>query len=488
MGSVAKWDKYKNLSVRISAGDDQELQGSGILYRRELKKPALILTAAHVLKNIEKKFGRNAVCYFDCADCTGEDRQIECVFEEGKSVFFHSQYSVETNDYDVAMIVVPWQEWMEETIVILIKPAEEEKQKGWGFPVGMDKECRKGNKRAGMEKLKGRMDSSIESFRYKLSHKLPNPTKKRESTMKGYSGTGLFEESDTEIRLVGIVSKAAGDETTGGHLWATNAKEILEMIEYYKMESRMPTSLKIYKEQAANEIGRERREETGFFLDCANCLINKENLTPENIFKNDKGAEINLNCNETKKICVEYWKGQLLWKSLVRGVLEKKEIQMLQPSLLLPCSGNTDELQNVELVTICADEKQETVICSLIKKNYFAKNVEHENLKDKMIFVLNGKNATMCDSTVTRRQCRRIMQDIAGEYQTTDREALAQITSNMRDDPYEERFDIVSGQIKKCNLAVFGMGKIRQIWKEGQGNKEKMKQKWERLVEDVWEE
>ena len=45
-------------------------------------------------------------------------------------------------------------------------------------------------------------------------------------------------------------------------------------------------------------------------------------------------------------------------------------------------------------------------------------------------------------STVTRRQCRRIMQDIAGEYQTTDREALAQITSNMRDDPYEERFDI----------------------------------------------
>lgn len=35
MGSVAKWDKYKNLSVRISAGDDQELQGSGILYRRE---------------------------------------------------------------------------------------------------------------------------------------------------------------------------------------------------------------------------------------------------------------------------------------------------------------------------------------------------------------------------------------------------------------------------------------------------------------------
>lgn len=65
---------------------------------------------------------------------------------------------------------------------------------------------------------------------------------------------------------------------------------------------------------------------------------------------------------------------------------------------------------------------------------------------------------------------------------------MAQITSNMRDDPYEERFDIVSGQIKKCNLAVFGMGKIRQIWKEGQGNKEKMKQKWERLVEDVWEE
>lgn len=489
MGSASKWNDYKNLSIRISAGDKQELHGTGVLYKTRAGKQVLILTAAHVIKNIENKFGTNARCYFDCATGNGHDKQIKCVLEDGKSVFYHPKYCIETSEYDVAMVVVPWQDWMESLITIPIEPAEEEKQQGWGFPESMDIECKKESKRAGLKKLEGEMDSSIEEFRYKLSHELPNLSKKREQMMRGFSGTGLFEElSNTKIHLVGIVSKAAGDETSGGSLWAMNATAIREMIKHYNMDIEIPASMEEFRELAADEIGRERKEETGFFLDCANHLIRKENLTPEYVLKNDLGADINLKCKQVKIACKEYWKGQILWKAMVNGVLEKSGFEIVHPNFSLPCGNNINDSQDVEVVMICADEKQEKVICSLLEKNYFARNSEHGNLRDKMIFLLNGINAIMCDSTVTRRQCRHIMQDITNQYQAMDREALVNMASNMLEDPYEDRFDIVSGQIRQCNLAILGIGKIRQIWKEGRGNKEKMKAKWEGLVEEVWEE
>ena len=93
MGSVAKWDKYKNLSVRISAGDDQELQGSGILYRRELKKPALILTAAHVLKNIEKKNNSGILYGVQLTNRNGKElkERFEIIYKNRKNKTKKSQ-------------------------------------------------------------------------------------------------------------------------------------------------------------------------------------------------------------------------------------------------------------------------------------------------------------------------------------------------------------------------------------------------------------
>lgn len=481
------WNEIKNLSVRIAIarGTKKFLLGTGVLYRRGFEEPALILTAAHVLKDGKENPEQEKQYYFDCADSEGRDRRIVCSLKMGEKILIHPDYEEISKKNDVAAFIVPWEEWMKNLPSVLLGAGREKEEQGWGFPERMDEEYSDDERRTGIKRLNGIRDDYDNGLRYTLEHSLPNPTKPRESMMKGFSGTGLFEKSSIGIRLVGLVSRAAGGETAGGELMAVGAMAIIQMLQHYRVEISLPDSLNKYRELVSDEI-RQKGAARGLFLKSLKALIKDENLTPKCLLENDKGAKIDLKCNERRECCFEYWKGQLLWRAFLKGIWDKMGKDLIQPRICV--SYDTKEhsdTKDPEAVYICAEESEETVICKLIQEDYFG---EKEKLADRTIVLLNGKDPKLCECMVTRGECRRMIQDIAGEYEYRDPDEFVEKTRNLLKEKNEGDFDIIKGQLKECNLAVLGIGKIRQMWKEGKGDKEKMKQKMEGVVKEIWEE
>lgn len=487
MDSTMEWDEIKNLSVRIAVatGTAESLVGTGVLYRRGFKEPALILTAAHVLDDAKENPEQEKQYYFDCADSEKKGRRIVCSLKMGEKILIHPDYDKDSKENDVAAFVVPWEEWMKDLPSVLIGSGRGKKEHGWGFPEGMNTEYRESKRRAGMADLDGEKNAYESDIEYILKHDLPNPTKTRENTMVGYSGTGLFEESNIGIRLVGLVSRAAGDETAGGRLMAADAHAIVRMLQFYKIEISLPDSLNQYRDLVIDELGR-RKEVKGLFLKSFKALVNNEELTPKCLLENDKGAKIELKCNERRECCLEYWKGQLLWRTFLKEIWNKTGRDLIQPRICVQYDAKEhSDTKDPEAVYICAEESEETVICKLIQENYFG---EKEKLADRTIVLLNGKDPKLCECMMTRGECRRMIQDIAGEYEYRDQDEFVKKTRTLLKNENEGDFDIIKGQLNECNLAVLGIGKIRQMWKEGNGDKEKMKRKMEGVVKEIWEE
>lgn len=96
MDSTMEWDEFKNLSVRIAVetGTNESLVGTGVLYRRGFKEPALILTAAHVLADAKENLEQEKQYYFDCADSEGKDRRIVCSLKMGEKIHKNSRYII----------------------------------------------------------------------------------------------------------------------------------------------------------------------------------------------------------------------------------------------------------------------------------------------------------------------------------------------------------------------------------------------------------
>ena len=489
MDSTMEWDEFKNLSVRIAVetGTNERLVGTGVLYRRGFKEPALILTAAHVLVDAKENLEQEKQYYFDCADSEGKDRRIVCSLKMGEKILIHPDYDKNSKDKenDVAAFVVPWEEWMKDLPAVLIGLGREEEQRGWGFPERMDKEYRNDERRTGIKRLNGIRDDYDNGFRYTLEHSLPNLTKPRESMMGGFSGTGLFEKSSIGIRLVGLVSRAAGSETAGGELMAVGAMAIIQMLQHYRVEISLPDSLNRYRDLVSAEI-RQKGAARVLFLKSFKALVNDEKLTPKCLLENEKGAKIDLKCNERRECCLEYWKGQLLWRTFLKEIWNKTGRDLIQPRICVQYDAREHgDTKDPEAVYICAEESEETVICKLIQENYFG---EKEKLADRTIVLLNGKDPKLCECMMTRGECRRMIQDIAGEYEYRDQDEFVKKTRTLLKNENEGDFDIIKGQLNECNLAVLGIGKIRQMWKEGNGDKERMKRKMEGVVKEIWEE
>ena len=111
--------------VRIAIEKEADVKGSGTIFVGDSNQKAYIITAAHVIETIwGDKLAEKKRLHISCCDKDGnwkvikttgmisiqENHQIESECETW--VYIHSKYNKETLQYDVAVICVPWQEWM----------------------------------------------------------------------------------------------------------------------------------------------------------------------------------------------------------------------------------------------------------------------------------------------------------------------------------------------------------------------------------------
>ena len=123
MGS-GQYDKEINgFSVRIALDDYGNLKGSGVLFLRQSGELPLLFTAAHVLVPLFENKKDISLC-LGCSDGGGKAQAMEvCAYwvkekaqasgKEGET-YIHPQYIGKDKEYvyDVAIVVLPWKEWM----------------------------------------------------------------------------------------------------------------------------------------------------------------------------------------------------------------------------------------------------------------------------------------------------------------------------------------------------------------------------------------
>ena len=156
MENTECFEIINRLSVRIAKNGTEQLKGSGILLLRQSGEMAVVFTAAHVVTNIFKEAESQICLLLGCTDSLGNAQEInveaklvsdisDFVPEEG-NVYIHPDYkqSEPSSIADIAIILIPWQEWMDAMEYIQFSQGSLEEQiYGYGFPMSMDKEREK---------------------------------------------------------------------------------------------------------------------------------------------------------------------------------------------------------------------------------------------------------------------------------------------------------------------------------------------------------
>lgn len=495
-------EKISKYAVRIALNNHKELKGSGVLFLRQSGESPLLFTAAHVLYPIFQN-SNNTLLYLGCSDCDGNPHEIEInvhwVKEKSQAIaqvgetYIHPRYEEKETEkngkkeynYDVAIVVLRWEEWMRSLDYYELKGEKVGNDlNGWGFPEAADSETKKEHATilSGKKEICGKIENTEKetgkfSVYYNAGTWERNVT--RESYMSCFSGCGLFHYENNRMLLNGLISCEFGDRSVGTMFWASSSNLLLGLMDYFGVEQNYPLSFEYYKEMTMKEIPEIRKEARRFFCDWYEELTEDYHLLPEN-FSDD--TRIGLLCESTRKFCDNFWVGQLKKCILLYGIQKIKPDELTAPfvKILNPCG-----VDNVRLVFLCTEEKAESVIGSLIEKEYFTKSGD---IKNGTIFVLNGKeNNRNCNIVFKRFECRQVVCSIIDGYSSISTRKIQHKTYNLCQENEEEDFDIIRGKLAKCNLAALGIDNMMSVLNQGRVDKKCMKKEMEGLLEKVWE-
>ena len=284
MENTECFEIINRLSVRIAKDEVEQLKGSGILFLRQAGEMAVVFTAAHVMTNIFKEDESQVCLSLGCTDSLGNPHEInieaklvsdisDFVPEEGK-VCIHPDYrqSEPSSIADIAMILIPWQEWMNAMEYMQISQGTlAEQVYGYGFPMSMDKEREKigADLLDGKRELRGKINNIAKNQTYAIEYNFNSigRTGSRSNVMEGFSGTGLFSFRNDSINFICVISEDCGDNSSGTMLRATSSEKCRELLELTDLDSKYPRSFERYKELAVSTFSSSRKAAKRLFYD-----------------------------------------------------------------------------------------------------------------------------------------------------------------------------------------------------------------------------
>lgn len=396
----------------------------------------------------------------------------------------HSKYDPVSLMNDAAVLKIPWQEWMQKAGRLRMETGTvHSRQTGWGFPMSMNDEWRKGSELAGKSFINGSVINKDIS-RYSFSFELPdhNPRISRDDMMECFSGTGMFEEKANGIVLSGVISCGAGDSAAGAKLWISSTALFWEIMDQYGIEEPFPDSMEAYRRLAIEKIRSDRTAARGYVADCADILIDDKGLQPKDFIASKSDLFPELRCDGKRECCDQYWTGQMIKAVFFFGLCKIRKEELAHPVIEMP-APYTGEKVNAEF--LCTEEREDKAICDLIEHDYF---IQDGRLKNGTIFLWNEESSDLYNERYTRKECRRIISNIADGYAENGRRKFVRKTKNLAAISDENQFDIVRGDVQQCDLAFLGIGELERILNHGKGCERNMICKMEELLKELWEE
>lgn len=471
-------NQLQKYTVRI-CDVEENLRGSGTLLILSAGRTACIMTAAHVVfPFIKEKEKRKQTIKLTCNGVNGKYHHID--IDDVENVIIHSGYDNDGNYLnDIAIIKIPWDSWMNDINGVILQEGDAGTEIiGYGFPESLDAEEKvevknKSDEFAGIGLLEGNIESKS-SGRIAISYKADTESDvSRDAVMTGYSGTGLFSLEKSGIYCRGLISCSRGDKAAGYKSWATGIDMLLELANENNIEIDVPESFQMYSDLVADEFDRFRRNCIRNWKNATEKIIDIWNICPKSFIDE---TDSSLVCERDRRFCNEFWKGKLKELVILCQVLEKEKEQLLQPRVQI--------FDKVTLEYICTEDRAEYILGNLIKAEQFSSNGKYH---DNMIMLINCKKGHGNDITFySRDDCRNILKNIAEE-STCSSQRFRKLTENfMNEERTDASFDIIKGQLESCNIAAMGIGKLKEVFDKS--SPESMKDKWNKIIYELWEE
>lgn len=471
-------NQLQKYTVRI-CDVEEKLKGSGTLLILAAGRTACIMTAAHVVfPFIKEKEKRKQTIKLTCNGVNGKYHHID--IDDVENVIIHSGYDNDGNYLnDIAIIKIPWDSWMNDINGVILQEGDAGTEIiGYGFPESLDAEEKvevknKSDEFAGIGLLEGNIESKS-SGRIAISYKANTESDvSRDAVMTGYSGTGLFSLEKSGIYCRGLISCSRGGKAAGYKSWATGIDKLLELANENNIEIDVPESFQMYSDLVADEFDRFRRNCIRNWKNATEKIIDIWNICPKSFIDE---TDSSLVCERDRRFCNEFWKGKLKELVILCQVLEKEKEQLLQPRVQI--------FDKVTLEYICTEDRAEYILGNLIKAEQFSSNGKYH---DNMIMLINCKKGHGNDITFySRDDCRNILKNIAEE-STCSSQRFRKLTENfMNEERTDASFDIIKGQLESCNIAAMGIGKLKEVFDKS--SPESMKDKWNKIIYELWEE
>lgn len=494
MENTECFEIINRLSVRIAIVNGNELKGSGILFLRHTGEMAVVFTAAHVIADIFRENESKVCLSLGCTDSLGNPQEInveaklvsdisDFVPEEGK-VCIHPDYrqSEPSSIADIAMILIPWQEWMNAMEHMQISQGTlAEQVYGYGFPMSMDKEREKigADFLDGKRELRGKINNIAKNQTYAIEYNFNSigRTGSRSSVMEGFSGTGLFSFRNDSINFICVISEDCGDNSSGTMLRATSSEKCRELLELTNLDSKYPSSFERYKELAVSTFSSSRKAAKRLFYDFSEELMEDHNLLPENCV--EKWYE-ELSCKSNRKKCDNFWTGKLELMAILYGSGLASGDDVTKPVINMPDPYEDDQ---VEVEYICTEDETESVLGRLIEAEYF---VKQGKLKNGTIFVLNSNDRLFL--LYPRHECRAIVRDITvgAEYSNkVFKNKLGQFLPESKD---SNDFDIIDGVSTQCNLAAISVDRMMDLMNRSKIDECLLQENLQGVLRELWKE
>lgn len=494
MENTECFEIINRLSVRIAKDEVEQLRGSGILFLRQAGEIAIVFTAAHVMANIFKEDESQICLSLGCTDSLGNPQEInveaklvsdisDFVPEEGK-VCIHPDYkkSEPSSIADIAMILIPWQEWMNTMQSMQISQGMlTEQVYGYGFPMAMDKERKKmgADFLDGKRELRGKINNIAKNQTYAIEYNFNSivRTGSRSSVMEGFSGTGLFSFRNDSINFICVISEDCGDNSSGTMLRATSSEKCRELLELTDLDSKYPRSFERYKELAVSTFSSSRKAAKRLFYDFSEELMEDYNLLPEKCV--EKWYE-ELSCKSNRKKCDNFWTGKLELMAILYGSGKASGDNVTKPVINMP---DPYENAQVEVEYICTEDETESVLGRLIEAEYF---VKQGKLKNGTIFVLNSNDRLFL--LYPRHECRAIVRDITIGAEYSNRVLKNKLGQFLPESKDSNDFDIVDGVSTQCNLAAISVDRMMDLMNKSKIDECLLQENLEGVLRELWKE
>ena len=494
MENTECFEIINRLSVRIAKDEAEPLKGSGILFLRQAGEMAVVFTAAHVMTNIFKEDESQVCLSLGCTDSLGNPQEINVeaklvsdisnfVPEEG-NVCIHPDYrkSDPSSIADIAMILIPWQEWMNAMGYMQISQGTlAEQVYGYGFPMSMDKEREKigADFLDGKRELRGKINNIAKNQTYAIEYNFNSigRTGSRSSVMEGFSGTGLFSFRNDSINFICVISEDCGDNSSGTMLRATSSEKCKELLELTDLDSKYPRSFERYKELAVSTFSSSRKTAKRLFYDFSEELMEDYNLLPENCV--EKWYE-ELSCKSNRKKCDNFWTGKLELMAILYGSGLVSGDNVTKSVINMPDPYEEDQ---VEVEYICTEDETESVLGRLIEAEYF---VKQGKLKNGTIFVLNSNDRLFL--LYPRQECRAIVKDITVGAEYSNRVLKNKLGQFLPESKDSNDFDIIDGVLTQCNLAAISVDRMMDLMNRSKIDECLLQENMEGVLRELWKE